>query len=39
MLIEGDIGTFHATCARYLRQYGALIGLSTKCSISDADDW
>ncbi|TXT15032.1 uncharacterized protein COLE_01225 [Cutaneotrichosporon oleaginosum] len=32
------LGTFHATCVRYLRRHGARIGLDTNFAIADADD-
>ncbi|ORY24047.1 P-loop containing nucleoside triphosphate hydrolase protein [Naematelia encephala] len=32
------LGTFHATCAKYLRRYGGLIGLANNFAIADADD-
>ncbi|KAL7420030.1 ATP-dependent DNA helicase srs2 [Cryptotrichosporon argae] len=32
------LGTFHATCVRYLRRYGNRIGLSNNFAIADADD-
>ncbi|KAN0063102.1 ATP-dependent DNA helicase srs2 [Thecaphora frezii] len=32
------IGTFHSTCARYLRKYSPLINLSNNFTIADADD-
>jgi DNA helicase-2/ATP-dependent DNA helicase PcrA len=32
------IGTFHATCARLLRQYGEVVGLSPRFVIYDTDD-
>lgn len=39
-LAHADLtGTFHATCARYLRRYGKRIGLESNYAIADADDW
>ncbi|KAI5450408.1 ATP-dependent DNA helicase srs2 [Naganishia albida] len=32
------LGTFHATCVKYLRKYGKLIGLNNNFSIIDQDD-
>jgi len=32
------MGTFHGYCARFLRHYGRLVGLSENFSIYDADD-
>ncbi|WOO80687.1 ATP-dependent DNA helicase srs2 [Vanrija pseudolonga] len=32
------LGTFHATCARYLRRHGKRIGLDNNFAIADADD-
>ncbi|ADV20750.1 DNA helicase II/ATP-dependent DNA helicase PcrA [Cryptococcus gattii E566] len=32
------LGTFHATCVKYLRRYGRLIDLSNNFVIADADD-
>ncbi|WVQ93444.1 hypothetical protein IAU59_000518 [Kwoniella sp. CBS 9459] len=32
------LGTFHATCAKYLRRYGQLIDLQNNFVIADADD-
>ena len=32
------LGTFHGYCARFLRRYGRMIGLSENFSIFDADD-
>ncbi|WVQ79155.1 hypothetical protein IAT38_001251 [Cryptococcus sp. DSM 104549] len=32
------LGTFHATCAKYLRRFGQLINLSNNFVIADADD-
>lgn len=32
------LGTFHATCASYLRRYGRNIGLNNNFSITDSDD-
>ena len=32
------LGTFHATCARFLRRWGERIGLSRQFTIVDADD-
>lgn len=32
------LGTFHATCARFLRQHGRRIGLENNFTIADADD-
>ncbi|KAG8988616.1 hypothetical protein FRB90_002650, partial [Tulasnella sp. 427] len=31
------MGTFHAICSKYLRQYGKLVGLANNFSICDAD--
>jgi len=36
--MAGDIGTFHATCARILRQYATRIGLTRSYSIYDDSD-
>lgn len=32
------LGTFHGYCARFLRRYGRMVGLSENFSIFDADD-
>ena len=34
-----DLGTFHATCVKYLRRYVKLINLSNNFVIADAEDW
>ncbi|GMK55602.1 hypothetical protein CspeluHIS016_0206580 [Cutaneotrichosporon spelunceum] len=32
------VGTFHATCVKYLRRYGSRIGLDSNFAIGDTDD-
>jgi DNA helicase-2/ATP-dependent DNA helicase PcrA len=33
------IGTFHATCVRFLRRYGGLVDIPNNFAIADSDDW